>query len=100
MHRHIAVAALLLLAACGMSEGKFLKKVVDVACAACEGEDAFECAAFEESWTGLEGCEYDPKAAKECAKGEWTCNTNTPPIVFPDRPSACDKVYECPESSE
>lgn len=97
MKNMMFISALVALAACGMSEDKFADKFADKACETCEswcdlpeGDDSGEDATAD--------CDFDSKAAKECLKADWTCETigeGDAAIEFPDLPAVCGTVYDC-----
>ncbi len=90
-----------MLAACSLSPEDFASKKRDVACEVCEGQGNFDCEQIpEESPEEMAGCDYDEDAARECLKGDWVCNTDTPPIVFAEQPDICDDVWDCDKGDE
>lgn len=96
--------ALILLSACGYSQGKYAEDMIELTCerlAECDMLDFFggteeSCQSYQESvYEGAEGDEdtcpnYDPKAARDCADGweDLTCSE----LQSGQLPAACDTV--------
>lgn len=95
-----AIASLAFLAACGISEESFAEKYADKF---CEVSEDLSCGDWcgDTSGTGTttattsNDCDFDSAAAKDCLNGEWTCNSDFDPILFPEGPAACLEVYDC-----
>ena len=95
MKHHFLLIAVVL-AGCNLSPEEFTEKKRDLQCEVCDGKGNFDCEQIpEESPEDMAGCDYDEEAARECLKGNWSCNTDTPPIVFAESPEICDDVWDC-----
>jgi hypothetical protein len=97
--RTLVPLAALALVACGYSEEKFAEDRATKTCEAyaeCMGE---ECPAGSD-FGMVEGCEFDPQAARDCIAAEWTCTEPVSGFSFPLPPDVCNNVWVCPETSE
>jgi hypothetical protein len=104
MKQSLWLGGLIVLGACGMSQSRFLDKYNEQVCSVCEstaeetGSGGFQCADLEAFFFAddeFEACDYDPAAAADCLRGEWVCNTEYAPVLWPERPAVCDDVWIC-----
>lgn len=98
MRNLLYISTLVVLGACGMSEDKFADKFVDAYCDAWDGcNTSTDCPVKAgESDDSDDSCEYDKKKAKECIKGDFTCNDEFGEgMEFVEPPSVCADVFKC-----
>jgi len=95
--RPVAPLLSLMLVGCGVSEDEFQNRYGEKYCdqqLSCVPESECDYAGYPDP---TKGCDYDPAAAKDCLKDEWTCNVEFDPVVFPESAKTCDDVYVCPK---
>lgn len=92
---------LVVLAGCTLSPDDYADSRLDIECETCEGKGNFDCEQLiREDPKDKQGCDYDEEAARECLKGTWTCNEDTPPIVYPVGPAICENVWDCSDGGD
>ncbi len=90
---------LLVLAACGWSEDRFLVEGIPAFCAQAADCVGFDPGACEDAVRAVDRgkCDYDPKAARACARhleDEGTCRDNGDLGTYSYLPpAACDAVW-------
>ena len=102
MQKFVMIASLLSLAACGLSEDKFMEEMsTEKMCAemtTCNAD--FDCSIFDDlEAADTTGCEFDADKGQECLDGAWTCDGEGE-FAYAVAPAACADVYTCTDAGD